>query len=78
METAGVYTTTADLARLRLDAHGFSFLPRQPLQSLLSGRKRSRLRGRGLDFEELRNYRPGDDIRTMDRPAPRACLQRGA
>lgn len=66
METAGVYTNTGDLARLRLDAHGFSFLPRQPLQSLLSGRKRSRLRGRGLDFEELRNYRPGDDIRNMD------------
>jgi uncharacterized protein (DUF58 family) len=24
------------------------------------------LRGRGLTFEELRDYRPGDDIRTMD------------
>ena len=66
MEATGVYTSTAELARLRLDANGFSFLPRQPLQSLLSGRKRSRLRGRGLDFEELRNYRPGDDIRNMD------------
>jgi uncharacterized protein (DUF58 family) len=66
MATAGVYTNTASLTRLRLDARGFSFLPRQPLRSLLSGRKRSRLRGRGLDFEELRNYRPGDDIRTMD------------
>jgi uncharacterized protein (DUF58 family) len=66
METAGVYTSTARLARLRHDAHGFSFLPSQPLTSLLSGRRRSRLRGRGLDFEELRNYRPGDDIRTMD------------
>ena len=62
----GVYTDTAALARLRLDAHGFSLLPTQPLGSVLSGRKRSRLRGRGLDFEELRNYRPGDDIRTMD------------
>ncbi len=66
METAGVYTDTATLARLRHDAHGFSFLPSQPLSSLLSGRRRSRLRGRGLDFEELRHYRPGDDIRTMD------------
>ena len=66
MAISGVYTSTASLTRLRLDAHGFSFLPRQPLRSLLSGRKRSRLRGRGLDFEELRNYRPGDDIRTMD------------
>jgi uncharacterized protein (DUF58 family) len=66
MASPGVYTSTASLTRLRLDASGFSFLPRQPLQSLLGGRKRSRLRGRGLDFEELRNYRPGDDIRTMD------------
>jgi uncharacterized protein (DUF58 family) len=30
------------------------------------GRKRSKLRGRGLDFIELRDYRPGDDIRSMD------------
>jgi uncharacterized protein (DUF58 family) len=65
-ETGAVYIDTASLARLRHDAHGFSFLPRQPIHSLLSGRKRSRLRGRGLDFEELRHYRPGDDIRDMD------------
>jgi uncharacterized protein (DUF58 family) len=62
----GIYIDAASLARLRHDAHGFSFLPRQPMGSPLSGRRRSRLRGRGLDFEELRNYRPGDDIRTMD------------
>lgn len=62
----GIYTDTPSLVRLKRDAHGFSFLPRQPMHSLLSGRKRSRLRGRGLDFEELRHYRPGDDIRTMD------------
>ncbi len=64
--STGIYTDTASLARLRHDAHGFSLLPQQPLGSLLAGRKRSRLRGRGLDFEELRHYRPGDDIRTMD------------
>lgn len=63
---SGVYTALNALSRLRHDARGFSFLPKQPLQSLLSGRKRSRLRGRGLDFEELRHYRAGDDIRTMD------------
>ncbi len=33
---------------------------------MLSGRYASRLRGRGLNFEELRRYQPGDDIRTMD------------
>ncbi len=61
-----VYTSLQALMRLRYSARGFSYLPRQPVRSLLSGRKRSRLRGRGLDFDELRHYRPGDDIRTMD------------
>jgi uncharacterized protein (DUF58 family) len=51
---------------MRGEAHGFSFLPRQPVTSLLAGRHASRLRGRGLAFEELRPYRQGDDIRTMD------------
>ena len=61
-----IYTNLHALARLRYTARGFSYLPRQSVRSLLSGRKRSRLRGRGLDFDELRHYRPGDDIRTMD------------
>jgi uncharacterized protein (DUF58 family) len=61
-----VYTDLASLVRLKYQAHGFSYLPVQPTRSLLSGRKRSRLRGRGLDFDELRHYRPGDDIRNMD------------
>ena len=61
-----VYTSLRDLVRLRFTAQGFNYLPQQPVRSLLAGRKRSRLRGRGLDFDELRHYRPGDDIRNMD------------
>jgi DNA polymerase III delta prime subunit len=45
---------------------GFSFLLRQPVYSILAGRHASRLRGRGLNFEEIRRYLPGDDIRNMD------------
>ncbi len=52
--------------RLQYEARDFSLLPRQPVHSLLSGRHSSRLRGRGLTFEELRRYRPGDDIRSID------------
>jgi uncharacterized protein (DUF58 family) len=62
----GVYISLDQLARLRYQARGFSFLPRQPINSLLAGRHASRLRGRGLNFEELRRYQPGDDIRTID------------
>lgn len=59
----------ADLKHLRsLEklARQITFLPRQPARSVLNGRHASRLRGRGLNFEELRNYQPGDDVRTID------------
>jgi uncharacterized protein (DUF58 family) len=36
------------------------------VHSLLSGRHASRLRGRGLEFEELRRYYEGDDVRAID------------
>lgn len=62
----GVYAALPDLVRLKFRASGFSLLPRQPVHSLLSGRHASRLRGRGLNFEEIRRYLPGDDIRNMD------------
>ena len=61
-----VHVDLASLIRLEHKARGFNFLPRQPVHSVLSGRYASRLRGRGLDFEELRRYMPGDDIRAMD------------
>jgi uncharacterized protein (DUF58 family) len=62
----GVYAELDDLVRLRFRARGYSFLPRQPVHSVLAGRHASRLRGRGINFEEIRHYLPGDDIRTMD------------
>ncbi len=56
----------AALIRLQHAAQGFSFRSRQPVQSLLAGRRASRIRGRGLAFEEIRAYRPGDDPRPID------------
>lgn len=64
--SSGAHVSAADLAGLEHAARDFSFLPRQPVHSLLAGRRGSRVRGRGLAFEELRQYVPGDDIRTMD------------
>lgn len=63
---ARVTISLDELIELKADARGFSFLPRQPLHSLLAGRHASRLRGRGLDFEELRHYAQGDDVRNID------------
>ena len=51
-----VHVSLHRLLRLQHAAAGFSFLPRQPVASLLSGRHASRLRGRGLNCEEVRAY----------------------
>ncbi|WP_417672103.1 DUF58 domain-containing protein [Roseibium sp.] len=61
-----VRVTLAHLRSLDGRARSLSFLPRQPSGSVLNGRHASRLRGRGLNFEELRDYLPGDDPRTID------------
>src|SRR5215470_1661475 len=65
-KTIGVYVDLGDLISLEQRARKVSFLPRQPVRSLLSGRFASRLRGRGLNFEEIRDYRAGDDVRSID------------
>ena len=60
---------SVDLAHLRMlqaKARSITFLPRQPARSILNGRHASRLRGRGLNFEELRQYLPSDDVRAID------------
>jgi uncharacterized protein (DUF58 family) len=62
----GAYANLYDLVASKPRAQGFSFLPRQPVHSILAGRHASRLRGRGLDFEEIRRYQLGDDIRQID------------
>ncbi|MBR0692280.1 DUF58 domain-containing protein [Bradyrhizobium lablabi] len=64
--TPGVYVGLDDLIALEFRGRKVSFLPRQPVHSLLSGRFASRMRGRGLNFEEIRDYRAGDDVRSID------------
>lgn len=61
-----VHVTLSHLRSLEGRARSLTFLPRQPARSVLNGRHASRLRGRGLNFEELRDYQPGDDVRAID------------
>ena len=61
-----IYVSLPHLRSLEGAARGLSFLPRQPAASALNGRHASRLRGRGLNFEEMRDYLPGDDVRAID------------
>jgi uncharacterized protein (DUF58 family) len=62
----GAYAELDSLVALEYEARGFSLRHNQPVRSLLFGRRASHVRGRGLDFEELRNYVAGDDVRSID------------
>lgn len=61
---AGAYVELADLLALR-------HRPWQPAAAASSrdhraGARLSKLRGRGIDFAEVRLYQPGDDVRSID------------
>lgn len=78
-----VYVSLEQLMRLEHRVRGLSFVSRQPLSSVLSGNHAARLRGRGLSFDELRQYSPGDDLRHLDwraslrygKPFVRGCTE---
>ena len=62
-----IFTSLNELLLLEGFAKNSPFLAKkQRVSSVLGGKHASKLRGRGLDFEEVRNYVPGDDIRTID------------
>ena len=61
-----IHVSLPQLRGLEGAARGLTFLPKQASTSVLNGRHASRLRGRGLNFEEMRDYLPGDDIRSID------------
>jgi len=62
----GAYCTLNQLIELRYAARKLDLRQRKRALSMLSGPNKTNFRGRGIDFEEVRVYQPGDDIRTID------------
>lgn len=58
--------TTEELIRLRAESARLAPKAADTVSSLFPGAYRTLIRGRGLDFEEVRAYQPGDDYRTLD------------
>lgn len=58
--------TLRDLLSLETAAHRLPSPPAWLPPGTLSGEKISRRQGRGLNFESLRRYQPGDDVRLID------------
>lgn len=62
----GIITDKQRLLSARHWAGRLNLFSRRAARSVLLGNTRSRFRGRGMEFEEVRRYQPGDDIRTID------------
>jgi uncharacterized protein (DUF58 family) len=62
----GVACSIEELIALKQQARQVHFPYKRKSKAQLSGGKLSSLRGRGIDFDEVRSYQAGDEIRSID------------
>ncbi|NVK37857.1 MAG: DUF58 domain-containing protein [Gammaproteobacteria bacterium] len=62
----GAFTDEHQLVQLRLLAKRLRLASLPQIHGMLAGGHASKQKGRGLDLDQLRQYLPGDDIRTID------------
>lgn len=62
----GARVELEQLVALRHHADALQAFARRPSTGDLAGARLTRLRGRGVDFAEVRIYQPGDDVRSID------------
>jgi len=67
----GIYVTLSELLKFGYMPKNFNIRPNGAVLSKLSGRHRSGIRGRGMDFSEMKQYVQGDDTRNIDWKATR-------
>lgn len=60
----GIVTELSELLAIKRYAPAVNYHPEG--RALRHGEHRSKLRGRGMNFSEVRQYQPGDDIRHME------------
>ncbi|WP_273820543.1 MULTISPECIES: DUF58 domain-containing protein [Pseudomonas] len=62
----GIRTTLAELIEMRHRVREVRLFSTPSQRSPLIGLHHSKLRGRGVDFDQVRVYQAGDDVRTID------------
>ncbi len=63
---SGAYIHLQDLVSLRFQAKDLPIFQTNNSRHIMTGGSRSPFKGRGIDFEEVRAYQFGDDIRSID------------
>lgn len=66
LHTDGVHLDLSQLLRYQHQTHFLDLAPKQTIQSKLAGTYLARSKGRGMEFDEVRHYQNGDDVRTID------------
>lgn len=58
--------SVSNMVKMRYAAKQLTGFPNIIARQMLAGGHKSRFRGRGMDFDEVRIYQPGDDVRNID------------
>ena len=58
--------TALDQEQLRRAVKQLAFRTRRSVEDLLAGNYQSTFKGTGIEFAEVREYEPGDDVRSID------------
>ena len=66
LQTNGSQLDLTQLLRYQRLTHLLDLTPKQTIQSKLAGSYLAKTKGRGMEFDEVRHYQPGDDVRTID------------
>ena len=64
--TDGVKLDLPQLLKYQHHTYVLDLAPQQVIQSKLAGSYLARSKGRGMEFDEVRHYQLGDDVRTID------------
>lgn len=66
LQPTGAYTQLDELLKARFAGRELNIFARRLAKSSQGGRFKTAFRGRGMEFSEVRQYQPGDDVRSID------------